>query len=125
MNQVLPWVSFKRGVYYGKVDPNGTSQTCPDSGARVNKDLSVRIHECHKCGSVKQRDIASGQVICGRGRSGVEIASGAEVSGALETVSRQLARKLEDSKSDLLGSPRCMLRINVGRMLLISLSLQN
>ncbi|MEB3292971.1 MAG: transposase [Synechococcales bacterium] len=25
VNQVLPWVCFKRGVYYGKVDPNGTS----------------------------------------------------------------------------------------------------
>jgi putative transposase len=104
VNQVLPWVCFKRGVYYGKVDPNGTSQTCPDCGARVKKDLSVRIHECHECGSVKPRDVAAGQVICARGLSGVEIASGAEVSGALETVSRQLAMKLEDSKSDL-GKP--------------------
>jgi putative transposase len=104
LNQVLPWVCFKRGVYYGKVDPNGTSQTCPDCGARVKKDLSVRIHECYECGSVKPRDVASGQVICARGLSGVEIASGAEVSGALETVSRQLAMKLEDSKSDL-GKP--------------------
>ena len=104
VNQVVPWVCFKRGVYYGKVDPNGTSQTCPDCGARVKKDLSVRIHECHECGSVKPRDVAAGQVICARGLSGVEIASGAEVSGALETVSRQLALKLEDSKSDL-GKP--------------------
>ena len=101
VNQVLPWVCFKRGVYYGKVDPNGTSQTCPDCGARVKKDLSVRIHECHECGSVKPRDVAAGQVICARGLSGVEIASGAEVSGALETVSRQLAMKLEALKSDL------------------------
>lgn len=112
VNQVLPWVCFKRGVYYGKVDPNGTSQTCPDCGARVKKDLSVRIHECHECGSVKPRDVAAGQVICARGLSGVEIASGAEVSGALElvlsaaeaTVSRQLALKLESLKSDL-GKP--------------------
>jgi putative transposase len=104
VNQVLPWACFKRGVYYGKVDPNGTSQTCPDCGARVKKDLSVRIHECHECGSVKPRDVAAGQVICARGLSGVEIASGAEVSGALETVSRQLALKLETLKSDL-GKP--------------------
>jgi hypothetical protein len=48
------------------------------------------------------RDVVSGQVIKARGLSGVEIASGAEVSGALElvlsaaetTVSRQLALKL-------------------------------
>jgi putative transposase len=104
VNQVLPWVCFKRGVYYGKVDPNGTSQTCPDCGARVQKDLSVRIHECHECGSVKPRDVAAGQLICARGLSGVEIASGAEVSGAWETVSRQLAVKLETLKSNL-GKP--------------------
>ncbi len=46
-------------------------------------------------------DVAAGQVICARGLSGVEIARGAEVSGALETVSRQLAMKLESLKSDL------------------------
>jgi putative transposase len=104
VNQVLPWVCFKRGVYYSKVDPNGTSQTCPDCGARVKKDLSARIHECHECGSLKPRDVAAGQVICARGLSGVEIASGAEVSGVWETISRQLAMKLEDSKSDF-GKP--------------------
>jgi len=104
VNQVLPWVCMKRGVYYGKVDPNGTSQECPDCGARVKKDLSVRIHECHECGSVKPRDVASGQVIKARGLSGVEIASGVEVSGVLETISRQLATKLENPKSDL-GKP--------------------
>lgn len=101
VNQVVPWVCLKRGVYYGKVDPNGTSQTCPDCGARVKKDLSVRIHECHECGSVKPRDIAAAQVIKARGLSGIEIASGAEVSGVLETISRQLATKLESLKSDL------------------------
>lgn len=104
LNQVLPWVCFTRGVYYSKVDPNGTSQTCPDCGARVKKDLSVRIHECHECGSIKLRDVAAGQLICARGLSGVEIASGAEVSGALETVSRKLPMKLETLKSDL-GKP--------------------
>jgi putative transposase len=104
VNQVLPWVCFKRGIYYGKVDPNGTSQTCPDCGARVKKDLSIRIHECHECGSVKPRDVAASQVIKSRGLSGVQIASGAEVSGVLETISRQLATKLETLKSDL-GKP--------------------
>jgi hypothetical protein len=29
VNIVLPWVCWKRGVYYGKVDPRGTSQECP------------------------------------------------------------------------------------------------
>lgn len=95
VNQVLPWVCFKRGVYYGKVDAYGTSQECPDCGARVKKDLSVRISHCLECGSVKPRDVASGQVVCARGLSGLQIASGAEVSGVWETISRQLAMKLE------------------------------
>jgi putative transposase len=101
VNQVLPWVCFKRGVYYAKVDAYGTSQECPDCGARVKKDLSVRISHCLECGSVKPRDVAAGQVICARGLSGLQIASGAEVSGVWEIISRQLATKLEMLKSDL------------------------
>ena len=101
VNQVLPWVCFKRGVYYGKVNPNGTSQTCPDCGARVKKDLSVRIHECHECGSVKPRDIASGQVIKSRGLSGIEIASGWDLSGHQETGARQDRVKDETLKRNL------------------------
>jgi putative transposase len=101
VNQVLPWVCFKRGVYYAKVDAYGTSQECPDCGARVKKDLSVRISHCLECGSIKPRDVAAGQVICARGLSGLQIASGAEVSGVWEIISRQLATKLEMLKSDL------------------------
>lgn len=87
VNQVLPWVCWKRDVYYGKVNAKGTSQECPDCGASVKKDLSVRIHECLECGSVKPRDIASGQVIVKRGLSAVgqtvdEIACGGEGTGA-------------------------------------------
>ncbi|MCU0527023.1 MAG: transposase [Elainella sp. Prado103] len=69
VNQILPWVCWKRDVYYGKVDPNGTSQECPDCGAVVKKDLSVRGHHCAECGSTKPRDVASGQVIRSRGLS--------------------------------------------------------
>jgi len=100
VNQVLPWVCFKRGIYYGKVDPNGTSQTCPDCGAWVKKDLSVRIHECHECGSLKPRDVASGQVIKSRGLSGIEIASGWDRSGYQVTGARQDRVKDETLKSD-------------------------
>lgn len=101
LNVVLPWVCFKRGVYYGKVDPNGTSQECPDCGARIKKDLSVRIHECRECGSVKPRDVASGQVINARGLSGIQIASGRDLSGYQETDARQDRTKLEGFKSNL------------------------
>ena len=80
-NQILPWVCWKRDVHYGKVDPRGTSQECPDCGATVKKDLSVRISHCLECGSIKPRDIAAAQVICTRGQRGIEKACGVEVTG--------------------------------------------
>ena len=95
VNQILPWVCFKRDVYYGKVDPNGTSQECPDCGARVKKQLSARLHECHACGSIKPRDIAAAQVICTRGQRGIETACGVEATGAGATRSSRLAWKQE------------------------------
>ncbi len=103
VNQILPWVCWKRDVYYGKVDPKGTSQECPDCGAVVKKDLSVRVHYCPDCGSTKPRDIASAQVIRNRGLSAVglivdEIACGRGLSGALP---RQDRVKQETLRSNL------------------------
>lgn len=103
VNQILPWVCWKRDVYYGKVDPNGTSQECPDCCAAVKKDLSVRVHHCSECGSIKPRDIASGQVIRNRGLSAVgliveQIACGRDLSGALP---RQDRVKQESLRSNL------------------------
>ena len=89
VNVVLRWVCFKRGVYYGKVDAYGTSQECPDCGAKVKKDLSVRVSHCHECGSIKPRDIAAAQVINARGLSGVQTVCGWELSGAGLAQSRQ------------------------------------
>jgi putative transposase len=94
-NQILPWVCFKRDVFYGKVDARGISQECPDCGAEVCKDLAARIHQCHNCGSTKPRDVAAAQVICTRGQRGMENACGVEVAGASVMVSSQLALKQE------------------------------
>ncbi len=94
-NQILPWVCWKRDVFYGKVDPRRTSQECPDCGAEVKKDLSVRIHQCLNCGSTKPREIAAAQVICTRGQRGIENACGVEVTGIEATQSSQLALKQE------------------------------
>lgn len=94
-NQILPWVCFKRDVYYAKVDARGTSQECPDCGVEVRKDLSTRIHHCHNCGSIKPRDVAAGQVICTRGQRGIENACGVEVTGVSVTLPSQLALKQE------------------------------
>ncbi|MBE9062678.1 RNA-guided endonuclease TnpB family protein [cf. Phormidesmis sp. LEGE 11477] len=94
-NQILPWVCFKRDVYYGQVNAYGTSQECPDCGADVKKDLSVRVSHCRACGSIKPRDTAAAQVICTRGQRGMENACGAEVAGAAVTSFSQLALKQE------------------------------
>jgi putative transposase len=108
VNQVLPWVCWKRDVYYGKVNPNGTSQECPDCGASVKKDLSARIHCCPECGSVKPRDIASSQVIVKRGLIAVgqtvdEIACGGDGTGAAMPSYHPLKQEL---LGVIQGSPR-------------------
>ncbi|NCJ07127.1 transposase [Synechococcales cyanobacterium C] len=94
-NQILPWVCFKRDVYYGKVDPRGTSQECPDCEVEVRKTLSTRIHHCHNCGSIKPRDVAAAQVINTRGQRGIETACGVDAAGAEVTRSSWLALKQE------------------------------
>lgn len=94
-NQILPWVCFKRDVLYAKVDAYGTSQECPDCGARVQKDLSVRISHCLECGSTKPRDIAAAQVISARGQRVIENACGADLAGMAVTSSSQVALKQE------------------------------
>ena len=68
---ILGWVAWKRGVYFAKVDPNGTSQTCPRCEAHTPKDLSVRIHSCPECSYQTDRDVAAAQVIVSRGLTAV------------------------------------------------------
>ncbi len=45
-----------------EINPNGTSQTCI-CGETVKKTLSVRRHNCEKCGLSEHRDIVSAKVI--------------------------------------------------------------
>ncbi|MGV3523032.1 MAG: RNA-guided endonuclease InsQ/TnpB family protein [Candidatus Sericytochromatia bacterium] len=40
-----------------KVAPHGTSQNCSGCGERVPKKLAVRVHRCHVCGLVLDRDV--------------------------------------------------------------------
>ena len=64
---ILRWVGLKRGACIKKVDARGTSQQCPQCGAAVHKDLSVRLHDCPECGYTADRDVAAAQVVLGRG----------------------------------------------------------
>nr|RNJ68480.1 MAG: transposase [Leptolyngbya sp. IPPAS B-1204] len=66
--EILKWVAWKCGVYFAKVDPNGTSQTCPQCEAHTGrKELSERVHHCDQCGYTTDRDVAAGQVVMQRG----------------------------------------------------------
>lgn len=53
---ILDAVAVKCGVRVVKVNPHGTSQNCSSCGVKVPKTLSIRLHECHKCGLEMDRD---------------------------------------------------------------------
>ncbi len=70
--QILGWVCKKRGVYFAKVDPNGTSQTCPQCQVHTGKkELDVRVHHCTECGYTTDRDVAAAIVVEQRGLTAV------------------------------------------------------
>ena len=72
INQILPFVCFKRGVYYHQVDKNFTSQECPNCRlATGKKSLSQRLHSCQYCGISLDRDVAAAKIIEQRGRVAV------------------------------------------------------
>jgi putative transposase len=58
-NQFAQFVSYKAenaGRICVQVDPRNTSKMCSGCGVLVEKDLSVRIHDCPSCGLVIDRD---------------------------------------------------------------------
>lgn len=68
---ILEAVGVKSGVRVVKVNPYGTSQNCSGCGVKVPKDLSIRTHECHKCGAVLDRDVNAALNILERGLKAV------------------------------------------------------
>lgn len=64
---LLEWVCWKRGTYFSKVSPYGTSQTCPVCLATVSKPLSEREHLCPECGYRTHRDHAAAEIVLLRG----------------------------------------------------------
>ncbi len=100
--QILKWVAWKRGVYFTKVDPNGTSQTCPQCGAHTGKkELSERVHQCSECGYTTVRDVAAAQVVVQRGL----VAVGQTAILPVEEGCSGTPMKQETSRA-ILGSPR-------------------
>ena len=72
INQILPYVCWKRGKYYLKVDKDLTSQICPKCQRKTGKKgLKVRIHQCQFCNHVESRDTASAKIIMQRGQRAV------------------------------------------------------
>jgi len=63
--QMLRYKAARAGGAVIEVDPNYTSQTCPDCGVIKRKELSERIHRCD-CGCVLDRDVAAARVILDR-----------------------------------------------------------
>ena len=68
---LLEWVCWKRGAYFQRVNPSGTSQTCPECKATVSKPLSKREHLCPECGYRTHRDCAAARMVLLRGLESV------------------------------------------------------
>jgi putative transposase len=97
---IVKYVCWKRDKFFGVVDARGTSQTCPECGAKVKKDLGVRVHRCPECGYTTDRDVASGQVIRNRGialittvgHTGMETVCAGDLTGVGVTQSSQVPK---------------------------------
>lgn len=95
---ILAWVSWKRGVYFSKVNARGTSQFCPACDPSVPKDLSVRVHNCPSCGYQTNRDVASGQLVRKRRHAAVGHRVKKAASQA-EEINAALKQELLDANS--------------------------
>jgi len=63
---LLSYKAENAGRQLLKVDPNYTSQECPNCHTIEKKQLSERVHRCD-CGLTIDRDQAAAMVILGRG----------------------------------------------------------
>jgi putative transposase len=80
--EILEFVCWKRGVYFEKVDPSLTSQTCPKCLTITGKKLlSERLHSCPTCSYTTNRDVAAAQVVEYRGVQAVAVGRTVQASG--------------------------------------------
>ena len=54
---ILEYEAFKHQTKVVFVDPKFTTQDCSVCRNRIKKDLSERVHECHCCGVIIDRDV--------------------------------------------------------------------
>ncbi|MDJ0537040.1 MAG: transposase, partial [Xenococcaceae cyanobacterium MO_207.B15] len=72
INQILPFVCWKRGKFYLKIDKDFTSQECSNCGQRTGKKtLNQRLHGCQFCNHTESRDTNSAKIIMQRGQRAV------------------------------------------------------
>ena len=62
LTAMLDYKAARAGVELVKVDPRGTSQTCPECGTIRAKTLAEREHRCD-CGCRLDRDVAAAMVV--------------------------------------------------------------
>ena len=101
--EILNWVCKKRGVYFARVNPNGTSQTCPNCGVHTGKkELSERVHHCESCGYITARDVAAAMVVEQRGLTSECVARVPRVEATRAAVGQIVKLPVEESR---LGTP--------------------
>jgi putative transposase len=65
---ILEWVAKKHQILFARVNPDGSSQTCPKCNMHTGKkELVLRVHRCDACGYETDRDHAAAEVIRLRG----------------------------------------------------------
>jgi putative transposase len=67
--ELLDYKAIEAGVEILAVNPRNTSQLCSGCGQSVPKDLRVRVHGCHHCGLVLDRDVNAARNVLQLGRS--------------------------------------------------------
>jgi putative transposase len=68
INEILPYICWKKSKFYLKVNKDGTSQECSKCGNHTGKkQLGERTHHCQYCGYIAPRDVVSAEVIRKRG----------------------------------------------------------
>ena len=72
INEILPFICWKRNKFYLKVEKNYSSQECPNCRLFTGKKLlSERQHKCQYCHVETIRDYASSLIIEQRGKTAV------------------------------------------------------